>query len=160
MRLIVVTLLLSCSVLISARSNAATVYKCVSPDGRTTFSQVSCGSQDSFEQVDIQVQNSGMRLAEELPTSNQSETKQAPREPRLVERTACGSDLSSQQVRKAIIEKRIFVGMSGKDAQRAWGSPTRINSNSYGAAQWVYDRGPGSTQYLYVNDADCVTAWN
>lgn len=144
---------------------AAPINKCVGPDGRITFSQTSCSNQDTVERIEVRVQNSGMRLANEVTAAAQEgEGTQAPApavlRPALGQQGTCGANFSSQEIRKAIIEKRIIVGMTGKDARRAWGDPSTVNRTSHGDSQWVYDRGPGNTQYLYVNHNDCVTAWN
>lgn len=143
---------------------AAPINKCTDADGRVTFSQTSCGKQDAVERIEVRVHNSGIGLAKEASTDVLKEAEEAapaarPRAAPVVP-SACGSNYSSQEIRKAIIEKRVFVGMTGKDARRSWGSPSTINRSSYGDSQWVYDRGPGSTQYLYVDHNDCVTAWN
>lgn len=48
----------------------------------------------------------------------------------------------------------IKVGMSKDLLIMSWGKPDEINSNSYGADQWVY-----GTQYVYVNNGK-VEGWN
>lgn len=53
---------------------------------------------------------------------------------------------------KLIGQQKISVGMSEKALLRSWGKPTEINRSSYGPAQWVYRRGAGSAQYVYVQD--------
>lgn len=49
---------------------------------------------------------------------------------------------------------RIKVGMNKYLLIMSWGLPDEINSNSYGADQWVY-----GTQYVYVNNGK-VEGWN
>lgn len=49
---------------------------------------------------------------------------------------------------------RIRVGMHKDLLIMSWGKPDEINSNSYGADQWVY-----GTQYVYVNNGK-VEGWN
>ena len=51
-------------------------------------------------------------------------------------------------------EHCIVVGMSKDLLIMSWGKPDRVNSNSYGADQWVY-----GNQYIYVNNGK-VEGWN
>lgn len=55
---------------------------------------------------------------------------------------------------EAIVNKRIFVGMSEDALVYSWGRPSKINRSSYGSDQWVY-----STQYVYVDNGR-VDGWN
>ena len=54
----------------------------------------------------------------------------------------------------AMRNHRIKVGMNKDLLIMSWGKPDKINSNSYGADQWVYD-----TQCVYVNNGK-VEGWN
>ena len=49
---------------------------------------------------------------------------------------------------------RIKIGMNKELLIMSWGKPDKINSNSYGADQWVY-----GTQCVYVNNGK-VEGWN
>ena len=54
----------------------------------------------------------------------------------------------------AVRQHRIRIGMTKDLLIMSWGEPDEINSNSYGADQWVY-----GTQYVYVNNGK-VEGWN
>jgi hypothetical protein len=54
------------------------------------------------------------------------------------------------EIKKAISERKIFIGMSDDDVRKSWGKPEKINSTiSVGGKheQWVY-----SDQYLYFEN--------
>ncbi len=56
---------------------------------------------------------------------------------------------------------RVMAGMSADQVRIAWGRPTSINrSVSAGSVheQWVYRHGPGSAQYIYLENGR-VTSW-
>jgi len=51
-------------------------------------------------------------------------------------------------IEQAVIERKVFVGMTTEQAQLAWGPPARINETIHATGkfeQWVY----GSDRYLY-----------
>lgn len=57
---------------------------------------------------------------------------------------------------------RITAGMSSYQVQIAWGKPTSINRSFIADQiheQWVYRRGPGDAQYVYLKDG-VVTGFN
>ena len=54
----------------------------------------------------------------------------------------------------AMRQRTIKIGMNKELLIMSWGKPDEINSNSYGADQWVY-----GTQYVYVNNGK-VEGWN
>src|SRR5574337_405170 len=59
------------------------------------------------------------------------------------------------RAREAVQSHRVFVGMTAEDARKSWGEPTKINRTITAGStneQWVYRRGPGAAQYLYVDD--------
>lgn len=53
-----------------------------------------------------------------------------------------------------VMSGTIRVGMAEALIYMSWGNPKKINRNSYGRNQWVYEN-----QYLYVENGR-VTAWN
>jgi len=65
----------------------------------------------------------------------------------------------SERERKAIREKKIFVGMSRASLLLSWGNPDRINRSvgRFGVhEQFVY--GPSKAVYVYVEN-DYITSW-
>lgn len=134
-----------------------TVYRCAGPSGETVFSQQACPDGGAGEEV----------KAHNPPPSNGSDyipygdtsTLPAPRERAAPRVNVVGgqkrcSTMSSQRIRKAIVQKKVLVGMTTEEAIRSWGQPIKINRSSHGSDQWVY-----YSTYLYVEDG-CVVSWN
>lgn len=60
-----------------------------------------------------------------------------------------------ERVQTAIVEGKVFIGMTADEVRQSWGSPTKINSSigSYGKHdQWVYERAQKGTQYVYLEN--------
>lgn len=142
---------------LSTPAQAQQIYRCVGLDGRTTFSQQACPDGAAGEAV----------TADNPPPSNGSDyipygdigSLPAPRERPAPSVNVVGgqkrcSTMSSQEIRRAIVQKKILVGMTSEEAIRSWGRPIKINRSSHGPDQWVY----GYT-YLYIEDG-CVVSWN
>lgn len=63
------------------------------------------------------------------------------------------------EMKKAISEQKIIVGMRMKDVVASWGEPDRKNEtvNTLGrTAQWVYD---AQDAYLYFNEEGLLRSW-
>ncbi|WP_395504659.1 hypothetical protein [Ectopseudomonas hydrolytica] len=163
MRYPILFLALCCGLCGTGAANAQ-VFKC-KQGGTTVFSATPCG--DDAEAIQVRPANvvgSVAPAAEQPSVSAPSEpaapslppgavaTPSAPKAP------AC-TNLSSTEVRKRVIEQTVFVGMRQADVIKSWGKPSRVNRNSYGKDQWVYDRG-NTAQYVYIGPEGCVTAWN
>ena len=74
-----------------------------------------------------------------------------------VERLQFAMDIEprlSSRERRAILENKIFVGMTEPALRASLGIPTEINRSSYGADQYVYNG-----IYVYVEDGK-VDGWN
>lgn len=135
-------------------SLAASMNKCVDAQGHVTFTQQACPGGGAGVQIQVKSASEGMRIA----------TPPAPPPESASSSTGGGythcSDMTQVDARYLIGRKKIKVGMSAEDAKESWGAPTKINRSSNGDDQWVYEIGPGTTQYLYVDSLGCVTAWN
>jgi len=84
--------------------------------------------------------------------------KQAPA-PSALDQARALAELSSMRQRNtfdADIERhRVRIGMSANDVIASWGSPTKINTTvtpGLESQQWVYRKGPGVTQYVYIDN--------
>lgn len=67
----------------------------------------------------------------------------------------------AESVEAAIAQRKIIVGMTRSEAERAWGEPTRKNTSrgSRGSReQWVYVRSKTVSQYVYFEDG-LLTSW-
>lgn len=137
----------------------AQIFKC--KQGATTvFSATPCGG--TVETVELRAPaniGSVAPVVEEKPSGevvDAAATQVVPAAPPAP--SAC-TDIGSTELRRRIIEQKVFVGMKQADVVRSWGKPASVNRSSYGDDQWVYDRG-GSAQYVYIGSEGCVTAWN
>lgn len=144
---------------------AATVYKCKGSDGGTIFSHFACPDASAGAEVKVTSASEGMRIASPAEIAEHELEKARENEPSRLSVSggrsvsAC-SDASEQEIRTAIVKNQVFPGMSADQAIKAWGKPSKINTGSSGDDQWVYYRGPVESQYLYVSQDGCVTAWN
>lgn len=153
---------------LSAGASAATVNKCVGADGSVTFTQTACPEDAAGVSVKVRVASEGMLIAPPAPITapaqDDEKTDAQDGEPVIVgsreSSTSKCSDASAQEIRTAVVKNQVFPGMSAADAIKSWGEPSKINRSSRGSDQWVYYRGRVSAQYLYVDSAGCVTAWN
>lgn len=116
-------------------------YKCT-VDGKTVYQQTRC-------EGGSQVNTSGAGAAD--PTS--SAAQQTQREIAAMKR--------KQQVDEAVLQGKVFIGMTGAEVMRSWGRPSKINRTlTVGRAseQWIYRRGKvGEDQYVYLDDGVVTT---
>ena len=131
----------------------AQLYKCTDDNGRTSFSDKPCGGALSSDANAIEVtpENFGGALATEKQIKESQQHSPAPRSysnPRASQGTC--KQFTSTELRKAIIQKQVMVGMTASDARRAWGSPWRVNGSQY--AYWWGDK----SAYFYI-ERGCVS---
>lgn len=65
---------------------------------------------------------------------------------------------TSSQLRQAIIQKTIKVGMKAADVKRSWGEPTKVRHAYPGGDEWEYWN-PAGDQIVSFGPGDCVTGW-
>lgn len=150
--------------LVGGVAQAAPMNKCVDSQGHVTFTQQACAGGLAGEPLDVRSASGGMSLGpSRQPDVPAVVPEQAPErsEVNVVGGTSseCGGG-SEQDVRSAVVRKQVYVGMTAKQAQQSWGAPGKINRSSGGSDQWVYYRGDAVMQFIYVDQAGCVTAWN
>ena len=112
--------------LFASPAMATDMYKCTQPDGSMTFSDKPCG--ESSEKITVEGQAMNITPAE------------------AARRAAVG---------EAIMLNKVMTGMTASEVRRSWGSPDDINTTVTSGSrseQWVYDRGPGRSQYVYFRD--------
>lgn len=62
------------------------------------------------------------------------------------------------ELRQAIIQKTIRVGMKAADVKRSWGEPTRVRRAHPGDDEWEYWH-PAGDQIVSIGPDGCVTGW-
>lgn len=65
---------------------------------------------------------------------------------------------TSSELRQAIIQKTIRVGMKAADVKRSWGEPTRVRRAHPGDDEWEYWN-PAGDQIVSIGPDGCVTGW-
>lgn len=154
--------LLLAFMLAAADASAAKLNKCVDDRGHVTFTQTTCPGGLVGESIKVGKGGAGMWLGPvgspvvDEPASGAS---QGGGQVDVIGGSVCDGG-SDQEIRTAIVRRQVYAGMTAKQATQAWGSPSEINRSSSGDDQWVYYRGPGNMQFIYVDQSGCVTGWN
>jgi hypothetical protein len=110
---------------------AAAMFKCQSPDGKTTFQEIPCAATQ---------QQSAVRIFASPPAAATPQDARSP-----AERSA---------INVALLHGYPVRGMTLGELQTAMGEPTRINAGDYEGGfteQRVYQRGNG-TFYVYTDN--------
>lgn len=107
------------------------VYRCTGPDGGTVFQDLPC--------VDPEERKEG-KLDLRVPPPDLENAYR-------------------QRFEGLVATGKVAIGMTEDQARRAWGSPDKINptiTERGRREQWVYRRGPGDSQYIYVENGEVV----
>lgn len=154
--------LLLALMLAAADVSAAKLNKCVDENGHVTFTQTTCPGGLVGEPIKVGKGGAGMSLGPVgMPVVQEpaSPTRQGVRQIDVIGGPVCDGG-TDQEIRTAIVRGQVYAGMTAKQATQAWGPPGEINRSSSGDDQWVYYRGPGNMQFIYVDQSGCVTGWN
>lgn len=65
---------------------------------------------------------------------------------------------TSSELRQAVIQKTIKVGMKAADVERSWGKPTKVRHSYPGGDEWEYWN-PSGDQVVTFGADGCVTGW-
>ena len=155
------------SVILAAGTAQAAAYKCESPDGSITFSDIPCPDAPSEE---VPLHDEGhrapagandpleaqRRMAEEYDRQREAEIQSNLERRRRAVEEKQARDAERERIRSAKIHDRIVRGMDEDDVRDVLGRPDHINRSSRGD-QWVYQDGD-EDQYVYVRDGR-VTSW-
>ncbi|RRV18127.1 DUF4124 domain-containing protein [Pseudomonas saudiphocaensis] len=148
--------------LAAADASAAKLNKCVDGQGHVTFTQTTCPGGLVGESIKVGKGGAGMSLGpvgtpvvKEPAATNRQDSRGID----VIGGSACDGG-TDQEIRTAIVRRQVYAGMTAKQATQAWGPPGEINRSSSGSDQWVYYRGPGNMQFIYVDQSGCVTGWN
>lgn len=124
------------ALLLTTAPSSWAINKCPVPGGKFIYQDLPC---EGAQKVDL----SGAGKANESSSGSQYWRSEIARQKR------------ADQVLNAIHAGQVFVGMTADEARQSWGNPTRVNTDigEYGRhEQWVYRRGGGADQYLYVKN--------
>lgn len=116
-----------------AVSPAWAVNKCAGPDGVVVFQDAPCAGKGETVRI------LGAGRADPNSPATQYWQREAARQKRS----------------EAVAEGKVSVGMSAQEVRDSWGNPTKINKTVTGGGaseQWVYRRGRGLDQYVYLEN--------
>lgn len=147
-----------------AAAQAASMNKCVDASGHVTFTQQACAGGLGGETISVQSGGAGMSLgpsslAVEAGPSEGKASGEGVQVNVIGDKPSCAGG-SDQEIRAAIVRGQVYAGMTAKQAEQSWGKPGEVNRSSSGSDQWVYYRGDGRMQFVYVDQSGCVTGWN
>jgi len=148
--------LLACA---GTSAHATTVYRCVDSANHVSFRQQGCpeemiGKPQKISYVSTDHSNPRRRAPSSKPRASQGEAREL-----VVVGThhdKCGSQLTTRDRRRAIIEKRIVPGMTQEDVQSALGTPDRVTTTN-GRTQWRYESERGRSRTVTLDNEGCVT---
>ncbi|MGB8921508.1 MAG: cell envelope protein SmpA [Pseudomonas sp.] len=138
---------------------ATTLHRCEAPDGRITFTSLSCASDELLSVQEVHPYSPGSVVAI-MPEHNHEETssmKARSREPSIIGRMQdkCGNLIDARQRREAIINQRVIAGMSQQDVESALGKPDKVNIRT-STTSYRYDLKRGRSAQVDFDEKGCV----
>ena len=138
---------------------ATTVHRCEAPNGRITFTTLSCttGESLSLQEVRTFLPGSTTALMPQAEVRETSSMKNPRREPTVVGQSEdkCGNQLSAKERRIAIINQRVVAGMSQQDVESALGKPDKISTRN-SAMSYRYDNKRGRSAHIEFDEKGCT----
>ncbi|CAH0278816.1 MULTISPECIES: cell envelope protein SmpA [Pseudomonas] len=152
-------LLLAALLCLPSWAFATTIHRCEAPDGRITFTTLSCttGESLSLQEVRTFLPGSTTALIPEAEVRETSSMKKPRREPTVVGQSEdkCGNQLSAKERRIAIINQRVVAGMSQQDVESALGKPDKISTRN-SAMSYRYDNKRGHSAHIEFDEKGCT----
>ncbi|WP_440973164.1 cell envelope protein SmpA [Pseudomonas koreensis] len=138
---------------------ATTLHRCQAPDGRTTFTSLSCANDEQLSVQHVQPYSPGS-VVPIMPEHNHEEISGMTirgREPGIVGRKEdkCGNLIDARQRRAAIINQRVIAGMSQQDVESALGKPDKVNIRA-STISYRYDLKRGRSAQVDFDEKGCV----
>ncbi|WPN59436.1 cell envelope protein SmpA [Pseudomonas sp. P9_31] len=151
--------LLAALLCLPPRALATTVHRCEAPDGRITFTTLSCtaGENLSLQDVHTFIPGSTTALMPEAEFRETSGMKIQRRAPTVVGQPEgkCGNLLSAKERRIAIINQRVVAGMSQQDVESALGKPDKISTRN-STMSYRYDNKRGRSAHVEFDEKGCT----
>ncbi|WP_213941040.1 cell envelope protein SmpA [Pseudomonas sp. dw_612] len=152
-------LLLIALLCLSPESLATTIHRCEAPDGRITFTTMSCRTGENLSLQDVRPFTPGTIVAvmPEANTRDTSGTHEQRRAPTVVGQfeDKCGNLIDAKQRRAAIINQRVIAGMTQQDVESALGKPDKISIRN-SATSYRYDLKRGRSAHVDFDEKGCV----
>ena len=138
---------------------ATTIHRCEAPDGRITFTTMSCAAGEHLSTQEVQPYSPGTTVAL-MPEASHRETPGRTftnRDTTVVGQSEdkCGNLISARERREAIINQRIIAGMSQQDVESALGKPDKISIRN-STTSYRYDTKRGRSANIEFDARGCT----
>lgn len=139
---------------------ATTVHRCEAPNGRITFTTLSCTDGESLSVQEVRSFTPGSAMTALMP---EAETHQTPnmqnkrKDPTVIAKTEdkCGNLISARERREAIINQRVVAGMNQQDVESALGKPDKINIRN-STTSYRYETKRGRSAHIEFDEKGCT----
>lgn len=138
----------------------ATIHRCEAPDGRITFTTMSCAIDESLSYQEV----TPYRLGTTITRLPQQQHREPPglkidhRDPVVVGQAVdkCGNLISASERREAIINQRVIAGMSQQEVESALGKPDKISIRN-SSTRYHYQTKRGRSANIEFDERGCTT---
>lgn len=135
---------------------ATTVHRCEGPEGKITFTTLSCPPGHDLRLQDAHNPAPGMLApSDTLVNKPASVTKNNDLVVVGQRDDGCGNVLSAEQRRRAIINEQTPTGMTKRDVESLLGKPDRIIGRN-GEVRYVYAEKKGKSRQVSFDEHGCV----
>ncbi len=138
---------------LSSAVPAASIYRCVDPQGHVSFSDQACPTEQT--QMTVSPQVNSLPPPPALPSRLSGQSGQVIGSSQA--ESPCGASLASQQKRTARIRQQVVSGMNQQDIESAFGTPDKISRNN-NQTRYHYRNAKGNTRQVVFDEAGCVKA--
>ena len=153
-------LLLTTLLCLPSAAPSATIHRCKTPDGHTTFTTMSCKAGESLSLQEVQpfMPGSVIAVMPEARAREKSDANVQRREPTVVGQyeDKCGNLINAKQRRDAIINQRVVAGMTQQDVESALGKPNKISIRN-SSMSYRYDLKRGRSAHVEFDEKGCVS---
>ncbi|WP_260961259.1 outer membrane protein assembly factor BamE [Pseudomonas citri] len=136
-----------------------TVHRCENIAGHVTFTTLSCAPDEDLSLQQIHPYHPGTiePLLPEAAHRPISGNKNSRKEAAVIGRSEdrCGNLISTDQRRRAIMDRRVIAGMTQQDVESALGKPDSIKVRN-SSTQYTYKTKKGRSAEIVFDERGCV----
>lgn len=138
---------------------AASIYRCSDADGKLTFTQQGCPTDQAalVQEAANPTPGSGKAVPLAKPVKQRSRRDESSRSLTVVgtQDDGCGNLITGTAKREALIKQRVLPGMTRADVESTLGSPDSVTSRN-GKVQYRYSSQKGKTRTVSFDQYGCV----
>lgn len=145
-------------VALTAKAQAATILRCEDAQGRITYSQHGCPSDQLQQLQDVHnARPSGSGPTTQMASAAPRQTLSGEFKNQGVGQRddGCGNQLDSRSRRESIIKGQVRAGMTQADVESALGKPERVSGQN-GRLRFHYPTKNGRSQQVTFDENGCV----